>query len=60
MFFFRKSVQTLACSVQATVQCAFGHASRDFDMVVHGDDCFVAGCGGDLDWLSQNLNEGVD
>ena len=26
-------------------------------MVVHGDDFIVAGCGGDLDWLSQKLNE---
>ena len=26
-------------------------------MVVHGDDFIVAGCGDDLDWLSQKLNE---
>ena len=25
--------------------CAFGHASRDLDMVVHGDGFVVAGCG---------------
>ena len=37
--------------------CAFGHASRDLDMVVHGDDCIIAGSGDDLDWLSQKLNE---
>ena len=32
--------------------CALGHSSRDLDMVVHGDDFIVAGCGDDLDWLS--------
>ena len=38
---FRKLVQTMA----------FGHSTRDLDMVVHGDDFIVAGDGGDLDWL---------
>ena len=33
--------------------CAFGHASRDSDMAVHGDDFIVAGCGDDRDWQSQ-------
>ena len=37
--------------------CAFGRASRDFIIVLHGDDFLVAGCGDDLDWLSQKLNE---
>ena len=32
-----------------------GHASRDLDMVVHGDGFIVAGCGDDLDRLSQKL-----
>ena len=36
---------------------AFGHASRDLDMVVHGDGFVVAGCGDGLNWLSQKLNE---
>ena len=31
--------------------CAFGHSTRDLDMVVHGDDFIVAGDGDDLDWL---------
>ena len=54
---FRNLVLTLACPVQAVVHCAFGHSSRDLDMVVHGDDFIVAGCGDDPDWLSQKLNE---
>ena len=29
-------------------------------MVVHGDDFIVAGCGDDLDWLSQKLNEKLE
>ena len=29
-------------------------------MVVHGDDFMVAGCGDDLDWLSQKLNEKLE
>ena len=41
----------LLCS--SSCPCAFGHASRELDMVVHGDDFIVAGCGDDLDWLSQ-------
>ena len=40
--------------------CAFGHSSRDLDMVVHGDDFIVAGDGEDLDWLSQKLNEKLE
>ena len=36
--------------------CAFGHASRDLEMV-HGNEFIVAGSGDDLDWLSQKLNE---
>ena len=40
--------------------CAFGLSSRDLDMVVHGDDFIVAGCGDDLDWLSQELNEKLE
>ena len=35
--------------------CAFGHTSRDSDMVVHGDDFIVAGRGDDLDRLSQKM-----
>ena len=34
----------------------FGHG----DMVVHDDDFIVAGCGDDLDWLSQKLNEKLE
>ena len=37
--------------------CTFGHASRDLDIVVDGDDFIVAGCGDDLDWLSQSERE---
>ena len=37
--------------------CAFGHSTRDLDMVVHGDDFIVAGDGDDLDWLFQKLGE---
>ena len=40
--------------------CAFGHSSRDSDMVVHGDDFIIAGDGDDLDWLSQKLNEKLE
>ena len=29
-------------------------------MVVHGDDFIVAGCGDNLDWLSQKLNEKLE
>ena len=29
-------------------------------MVVHGDDFIVAGCGDDLDWLSQKRNEKLE
>ena len=39
--------------------CAFGHSTRDLDMVVHGDD-FVAGDVDDLDRLSQKLNEKLE
>ena len=45
----------LLCS--SNCPCAFVHASRDLDVVVHGDDFTVVGCGDDLDWLSQELNE---
>ena len=41
----------LLCS--SNCPCAFGHALRDLDMVVHGDDFIVAGCGDDLGWLSK-------
>ena len=37
--------------------CAFGHATRDLDMVAYGDDFIIAGCGEDLDSLSQKLSE---
>ena len=40
--------------------CAFGHSSRDLDMVFHGDDFIVAGDGDDLDCLSQKLNEKLE
>ena len=40
--------------------CAFGHSSRDLDMVVHGYDFIVAGDGDDLDWLLQKLNEKLE
>ena len=30
--------------------CAFGHSTRDLDMVVHGDDEIIAGDGDELDW----------
>ena len=29
-------------------------------MVVHGEDFIVVGCGDDLDWLSQELNEKLE
>ena len=53
---FEELAQTSACSAQAIVQCAFGHSSRDLDMVVHGDDFIIAGGG----WLSQGLNEKLE
>ena len=40
--------------------CAFGHAPRDLEMVVHGDDFVIAGSGDDLDWLSHKLNEKLE
>ena len=40
--------------------CAFGHSSRDLDMVVHGEDFIIAGDGDDFDWLSQKLNEKLE
>ena len=40
--------------------CAFGNSSTDLHMVVHGDDFIVAGCGDDVDWLSQKLNEKLE
>ena len=45
---------------QLIVHAAFGHSTRDLDMVVHGDDFIVAGDGDDLDWLSQKLNEKLE
>ena len=39
---------------------AFGHTSRDLDVVVHGDDFIIAGCADDLDLLSQKLNEKLE
>ena len=48
----------LLCS--SNCPCVFGHSSRDLDMVVHGDDFIVAGCGDDHDWLSQKLNEKLE
>ena len=35
---------------------ALVRATRDLDMVVHGDN-IIAGCGEDLGWLSQKLSE---
>ena len=35
-------------------------ATRDLDIVVRGDDFMVAGCGEDLDWLSQKLSEKLE
>ena len=46
---FRKLVQTLA-----------GLATRDLDMVSHGDDFIVAGDGDDFDMLSLKLNEKLE
>ena len=40
--------------------CSFGHASRDLDMAVHGDDFFVAGSGEDLDWPPQKMNDSLE
>ena len=40
--------------------CAFGHSTRDLDMVVHGNDFIIAGDGDDLDWLSQRLIEKLE
>ena len=40
--------------------CAFGCLTRDLDMVVHGDDVIVAGRGGDVDCVSQHLNENLE
>ena len=40
--------------------CAFGHSTRDLDMVVHGDDFIVSGDGDDLDWLFQKLNQKLE
>ena len=39
---------------------AFGHSTRDLDMVVQGDDFIVAGDGDDLDWLLEKLNEKIE
>ena len=41
----------------STCPCVFVYASRDLDMVVRGLDFIVAGCGDDLDWRSEKLNE---
>ena len=54
---FRKLVQTLAGLLSP---CAFGHATRDLDMFVHGDDFIVAGDGDDFDRLSLKLNEKLE
>ena len=48
----------LLCS--SNCPCACGHSHRDLDMVVHDDDFIVAGCGDDLDWVSQTLNEKLE
>ena len=40
--------------------CAVGHETQDLGMVVHGDDFIVAGCGEDLNWLSQKLDENLE
>ena len=42
--------------------CVWTHheTSRDVDVVVHGDDVIVAGCGEDLDWLSLKLIEKLE
>ena len=40
--------------------CAFGHSTRDWDMVVHGDDFTVAGDDDDLARLLQKLNEKLE
>ena len=48
----------LLCS--SNCPCGFRHSSPDLDMVVRGDDFMVAGCGDDLDWLSQKLNEKLE
>ena len=39
---------------------AFGHSTRDLDMVVHGDDFIVAGDGAESDWLLQKLNDKLE
>ena len=48
----------LLCS--SNCACAFGHSSRDLDIFVLDDEFVVAGCGDDLDWLSQKLNEKLE
>ena len=57
--FFRKSVRTLACSAQESVHVRLD-TSRYLDVVVHRDNVIVAGCGDDLDRLSQKLNEKLE
>ena len=49
----QKVVTDIGLLRSSSCPCAFGHSTRDLDMVVHGDDFIVAGDGYDLDWLSQ-------
>ena len=57
---FRKLVQTLAYSTQATVHVLSETQHEILDMVAHGGDFIVAGDGDDLDWLSQKMNEKLE
>ena len=54
---FQKVGADIGLLSSSNCPCVFGHASRDLHMVVHGDGFIVAGCGDDLKWLSQKLNE---
>ena len=53
-------VQKVGADIGPLSSNIFPCASRDLDMVVHGDDFILAGCGEDLDWLSQKLNENLE
>ena len=53
----QKVVEDIGLLCSSNCPCGFGHSSRELDMVVHGDDFIVVGCGADLDWLSQTHNE---
>ena len=56
----QKVVANIGLLSSSICPCPFRHATRDPDMVVHGDGFIAARCGEDPNWQSQKLNENLE